>query len=786
VARRTQSSGSRVMEPAVLRSRVETALREGRQQQALDFARTLFDFAPSPENRALLVRTTLDEAERLLASRQHVQAGTMASRAWKLASQNDEKARLAELMARCGNLAQALLLAEQLNTPVLSARILGHAADAAIRNKSAPTSGLPADFAAHHAVILRASAEITAGQDDQARQTLQGVGLGSPFLEWKVFLRGLLAYYQADDPRALENWQRLDPHRVPAQLAAPLRLQIDSAFRAAQPAETRGRLLAMMSGMEGSGLVAQLRTLKSHLANERQLAQAFRQAGLLLPRLQAEAPEFVSTLAHCFFWSIIDHGNPEDLQRYTRVFGAPVEDPELDRLEALALEHRDAFRDAHICWQAYEKSLALRAAALPAGHADRMRALVWHHMGQNAARMPDDSLRRHLRDLPFGGFRGLPRPLTPAAETCFKRGLELAPDQLESHTTLVRHYLKGGQAAKALKAGKQLLKRFPTDAQTLELVGDLALKQGNNSDAVSHFSRAIQANPLNKLLRDKLAAAHLAAAESHMVRRNFEKAREVFKAALDLRENANHYQVYVPWAACEFLANDPVRAEELLAQANSDATHRLAVAFAMLVNVIKLKLGKALKTRFEREFNDLLSQPPTAAMTVALATEAVRLFRAGDKYVGQKSHEKKVLAYLDKARRTEFSEVQLGQLCEAFTALKSKQLTYFFTHGQHLFPANPRFILAEADFELSKLPRQISHLRVARLLERVRELASALPAGQRDSVLTEAQARAEKLLETSPLPNLFDIPDLDDMLDNEGFDDEFLDGEDDEEDWDDF
>ena len=458
----------------------------------------------------------------------------------------------------------------------------------------------------------------------------------------------------------------------------------------------------------------------------------------------------------------------------------------MDRLEALALEHRDAFRDAHICWQSYEKSLALRAADLPAGHADRMRALVWRRMGQNASRLPDDNLRRHLRDLPFGGFRRLPRPLRPAAETCYKRGLELAPDQLESHTTLVRHYLKAGQPAKALKAGKQLLKRFPTDTQTLELVGDLALKQGNNADAVSHFCRAVQANPLNRFLRDKLAAAHLAAAQTHVSRRNYEKAREAFRATLDLCENANHYQVYVPWAACEFLANDSVRAEELLAQANSDAAHRLAVAFAMLVNAIKLKLGKALKTRFEREFNDLLSQPQTAAMTVALASEAVRLFRAGVKYVGQKSHEKKVLAYLEKAKHMELSETQLGQLCDALVAMKSKQLPYFYLLGQQRFSANPRFILVEADFELSKPPRRILHFRVAKLLERVRELASPLPAGQRETVLSEAQTRAEKLLETAPLPDFFDIPDLDEMLDDDDFDDEYLDDEDDEEDWDDF
>ena len=44
----------------------------------------------------------------------------------------------------------------------------------------------------------------------------------------------MTAYYQNDDARALDNWQRLDPKRVPARLAAPLRAVIDPAFRAAQ------------------------------------------------------------------------------------------------------------------------------------------------------------------------------------------------------------------------------------------------------------------------------------------------------------------------------------------------------------------------------------------------------------------------------------------------------------------------------------------------------------------------------------------------------------------------
>src|SRR5262249_56926659 len=76
-----------------------------------------------------------------------------------------------------------------------------------------------------------------AGLDDAARETLQGIGLSSPFLDWKLLVRGLLAYYQNDDARAAENWSRLDPERLPAQLAAPLRYAADAEFRKAQPPE---------------------------------------------------------------------------------------------------------------------------------------------------------------------------------------------------------------------------------------------------------------------------------------------------------------------------------------------------------------------------------------------------------------------------------------------------------------------------------------------------------------------------------------------------------------------
>src|SRR5690606_28218214 len=116
------------------------------------------------------------------------------------------------------------------------------------------------------------------GQDDKSKELLQGIGLRSPFLEWKVLLRGLLAYYQGEDERACDNWQRLDPQRLPFRLAAPLRFRADKDFAAQQPPATQNALQQQADRLQGTPLIQQLRSLNGMLSNDRQLPAAFRLA----------------------------------------------------------------------------------------------------------------------------------------------------------------------------------------------------------------------------------------------------------------------------------------------------------------------------------------------------------------------------------------------------------------------------------------------------------------------------------------------------------------------------
>jgi tetratricopeptide (TPR) repeat protein len=762
-----------------LSKRARAAVAEGRFQQAHDLAKTLFHHLPTPGHRELLVQAAFGRADQLLAAHHDRDAAALLEAAAVHFETPDERSRLALTLARAGASALARRVAGDLNDPALLVRIQGHIADAALTGKVPAGESLPAEFTPHLDLVRQAFAALAQGRDEDARTALGGIGLTSPLLEWKVLLRGLLAYYARDDARAVENWRRLQTDRQPARVAAPYLLALDRGFRDAQPPEARKQLQAQLDQLQGNPLAARLRTAQRLLADERQMAAAFRQLAEVVPLLQAEAPALVKRLAAIAFWAIVDHGYPEDVARYLRAFGPPPEDPTLRRLEALALEHRGDMQAAHQAWKDFEAEVAKHAAALPVGHAERIRALVWQHMGENAAAVPEERQSRGF------GFDPAPRPLQPSAEECYRKSLELAPDRLAAHLALVHYHLGRGKAAKALQAGKRLLQQFPEHAEALEVVGDLSIHKQDYSQALGFLQRALTANPLNGRLRIKLALAHAGNGARLAEAGDFAAARAAFAAGVALREPGHRAPLLCQSAACEFLAGAADDAERFLQQARAEQGHDVAIAFSMLVNAIRLKLGKALKSRFDSEFNTLLQAPPSPAAGAALAAHTAALKIGGVKYTGQKTHEKKVVAYLERLRAAKFSELQLQQLCVALQDLgANKVLKSYFQVGQERFPSNPQFFLAQIDFLLEQSPTRFRPWEVEQLMKKVQALAAQAPPDQRQALLQAVADREQELRERSPFFGLMGSHLVHDPFDD-GPDYEFADDDDDSDYWDD-
>ncbi len=782
VARKKHHHTIRPPTLAEVRARAERAVQEGRYQHALELAKQVHKEQPTPENQAFLFDVYLGRARQLRGQNYLRDAATVLNAAAPLAEGNPARlVSLAEELALAGDPVRAAALVKQVSDPQAAGRILGHVADAALQKGPAGRNELPPELHADFDRILQAWSLTETQQDDAAREVLQGIGLRSPFLEWKLLLRGLLAYYQQDDARALENWQRLTPDRLPARLAAPLRFSIDSSYRIAQAPEAQAVLQRQSDRLQGNEVVTLLRGLQKAAASEESLARAFRQLDPVLAALRVQAPDVIPRLANCIFWAIVDHGEPEDVLRYHRHFGASPDDPHGDRLRALACERQHVLQEAQEAWERFEQAIAANANAWPGELGTRARALIWYHMGHAAADIPD---QEDLKKLPpfLRNHPDRPEPIKPPAPDCFQRAIELAPDLLDAHIELVAYYRRKGQTTKCIQAATRLLERHPDHVPTLELLGDLRLEQGKPAAALTLFEHAVQINPLDKQLRGKVGSAHLFKAREHAELKQFEEARAEYRATLALGERGvDDSSVYCKWAACEYKAGDTARAEELLAQALAQATARLAVAYGMLIEVIRLKLPRPLKTRFDQEFKEALTEPPTVASVLAVAETAASHRRANITYTGQKTHEKQVTTYLDKARNLDYTEAQLERLCQALQALQSvKLLIHLAKQGQRRFPTNPMFFLLEGEAQLAKKTRYPPTYELRLLLRQARPLVEQLPPGDRKEAMQAILLRQElelarldpwSALESGPFGGLFESM-MDDMVDDEMMDDE--------------
>lgn len=752
MAKKPKQRVSAFVDPVHLKGRIDRAVSEGRFQQALELAKQLLEAEPTPVHRELLRNVYLGRAQQLRAQGKTRDAVIVLDNLVNHAG-NDvawlEKAALE--FAACGETQKGLRLMERVPNAPPPTRMLAAAVDAALFQGIAGRATLPENLHVPFDTVVQAFKHLETGADDAAKESLQSIGLQSPFLEWKLFLRGLQAYYQGDDARALENWARLDAQRVPARLAAPLRFGMDATYRTAQPSATQIQLRRQADRLQGAGPLDNLRSLQAALAAH-DLPLSFRLAEQVVPHLRKDAPKLVPRLAACVYWAVVQFGQQSDIAKYRRLFGAPADDPLLARMDALGCEEARDLTNAHRSWQQFEASVATNPS-WPAAQANRVRALVWRRMGDNAASMPNDEMMKQLPAF-LRDHIDRPRALRPGAAECYQRSLELAPDQLASYQALIDlHAGPNGSVEEMEKAARRLLEHFPDHVETLGQLAAILTKNKEYEEALVLSQRALKANPLDRKLRERVGTGHLFVARLRAEAGRFDEARQQYQTVLAFQEGRDNYDIYWKWAAVEFKARDPERAEELLLKtANAP---RLASAYALVVEAARFKLT-ALKKRFDKDFTDALAEkPPSAAGIASALTTAAALRRADVKYLGQKTHEKKLLTYLDRVPGSAFTEKQLLDVCGALMPLATaRTLQKYRELGRRRFPRSPHFPFLLALQLAEKGPHGVEAYRVPMLVHDAECLARAAPP---DPEIEDLLKRLDSLRELTGLGPSFDI-----------------------------
>ncbi len=290
------------------------------------------------------------------------------------------------------------------------------------------------------------------------------------------------------------------------------------------------------------------------------------------------------------------------------------------------------------------------------------------------------------------------------------------------------------------------------------------------------MERAFEADPLNRELRKQFGRTRRLLGMRHTEQGKFDSARAAFQSALELVDPIDDLMPLCDWAACEFVAGNDAKAEELLNQANAREDNRIAIAGYMAALAAHFKLAKPIKSRFDKQWKETLAADPTPGQAAALAILFSRYKADGFEYYGGKSHEKKMLALVGKTTSKSFTEKDMQRLGMALSTMRSERVLRKFAAKWKLdFPANPYPILFDIDTYLWKDDSRWPLWRLKPMAAEAKQLAEAMPAGcDRDFVLARADAMLQQFHDLNPYASLFDQF-ANDFMDDQGDPDEWED-----------
>lgn len=707
-----------------LRMAAERLIDKGQFKDAVKEAKLCYRQTSTEENHWLLEQAYFLRARQLYQGHMQASAQEVAQHLLEFGVTDPSLIEPAtQLFLALGMSRAALGLQERLDSPEAKARFLMCAADQAVLHPERAQASLPE--IRQGALQVRAALDaLEAGDETSALDSLRDVSRGSPFSDWKLFVRGLAANYRHEAEETRANWDRLDPQRVAARIArGVLALNRSAPADPAQP-DAEPDLSALEIAVFGEPILGPLRQLGEFNAQEK-WTQAVRLIGPLRSSLDRVDPALSERVTRVLYAPLIKAAESLHYNEARTLIGAftrqaaplPI-DPRWNRLWALIWEGPQAGPEgAEDYWRNYLDDLKT-LPTLSAEERTLAQVLVCSHL---ARQYLDDAAA--LDDLPFNrpGTRFDPetKDLRAPAVAWLEQALSLDPHRLETYLALRDAYLDWNQPDQVVKTVERLLLAFPDDFDSLVFLACDHFRRDEPASTLEYAQRAKRLRPLDGRVKSLETSAHISMARHHALKKRWNEGRAAFAAAEELDPQQRQDPRYLARKAVfEFKARQDEAAETWIREAESLLVEPTPLWFALLVESIRYKLPKPLRDRFSGLFQDALKKKVRGETAGALA-ELVNAYQVGKvEYPGRKTHLKQVVEYLRRTTRIKYLRPDLIHVCALLEQLPRERalLETLSKRGLKLFPDAPYFLWINAIRELNKgLYRGKVHLAGAQL-----------------------------------------------------------------------
>lgn len=612
--------------------------------------------------------------------------------------------RLARMFVAVGDSKRGIELVRSLPTdhPAQKEFILAQA-DKAVESGGAGRATIPVEWQPAFDGVMHAFQHYQKGKDQEARDALNAIGLTSPFLEWKVLLRGLLAWAVNDDAKALENWKRLDPKRLPFQIAKPHRAMIDPEYRASLSVDDAKKSLST-GDTKRAPILKALQELPKAAATDK-LLQWLKEVPRWLGDLRQINPEYVQRLSNIVYWNVVEAANPEAIGKFKSTLSKLPHDPEFDRLTALAARKAGVLDLAFMSWLSYGTWLADNPLKLPKKSLDLLRAMVCFRLANISEELQQED--NELGSIPkeYKNFftkktdedEGFDYWITnPSLEDCLAQAVELAPKWAEPAIKLLKRF-QDSKDKKVVALADQLLGQFPEDVEILRGVAATYRNARRYKQAIEVLNKAIALKGLDNQLRNMRDLLCI------------NQARDAIgtKAgpASYLEPIRNSEQPYIRTLTfmvekVALFIDEKRTTEELLKEVKTEqpADRLFALVAELAQQKLTNKVLKPFKDEFVKSINTITPQQVRSVLTL------LHYYKDNDLgYIGLKTHESKMVTAIRKlVTGGKLNEEQMAQLMPFLW--ETKQISLLRTvsqKGRQSFAKNPYFYFYEAEMSYS-------------------------------------------------------------------------------------
>ena len=771
--------------------RAQRELAKGNVKDALRDAKVCYREVPNAERHKFLERAYSARIEQLQQAGLHDQAGHLLAELTELGiTADDVQAKLPRLRILLGlNEPAAGGTATSLweENPELWIEL----ADRAVLHPQQ----VPAKYEdiRRDGQRVRAALEaVERGEDAAATEQINDIPRRSPHADWKLFIRGLSAFYAGDAERTRANWDRLEAKRPALRIAQTLLVQAGWLREDQAALKVASGLRRLEYAMENDPVREQLKSMSEHFRNG-QWASVFHTLRSFCQRFSQTHAPLIERITDLLWKQVIRHDRATQLKRLADIAPAPPLDPRWNRAYALWAEQSDeaTYEAQEKYWRAYLEDL-LQGGFLPPDE----RSLAAGLISRRLARMATAAAHEEETQSPFQHFfldtNRFAERFRAEAVGYYQQSIRHAPRLRSAYDELAKLHLETDEDSWAVKVYQSLLKQFPDDYDTHVWLANYYLEKDQPDKAERHAQQAQRLKPRDPATLTLVWSQRVAMVRACAKQRKFTLARQEWETLQQCRTPGTEaYWLDLLRAAIEYKANNVDEARKYVAAAEAKLKEPTPIWMIMHTHAARFGLKREVKNDFGNRFKAAMDGPGCSETAGQLAKVLLPFVTKQIKYTGLATHQRLTLAYLQRCPEIDWNSEDLRNVVLFLMAtgnwrhhaLRDQLLAV----GCDQFPQEPMFAFLAGQVAMEHGPffTDLGHAR--KLFEQALKANETATHPLEPQQLKNAKTALSLIAEAAERRNASSFgPSLDDDEDDEDYDEDEFDEDEDYEDEDEF